>query len=241
MIDVHSHILPGIDDGAQTLSESLILAQFAVENGITHSVMTPHIHPGRYENDIKSISRAFETLQIALSEQQIPLEIAFAAEVRISAEMMPMIASDNIPFLGSYKDNTLLLLEMPHSHILPGSEKLIDWLMQRNIRPIIAHPERNKQLMADYSRVIPLLQQGCLLQLTAASIAGKFGRECLDFSRYLVENDWVSYVASDAHNIQHRPPDMQQCVNNLTLWAGQEKTNLLVRDNAWKIVSSHFN
>ena len=150
------------------------------------------------------------------------------------------VVGDNIPFLGFYEDNNLLLLEMPHSHILPGSEKLIDWLMQRNIRPVIAHPERNKELLADYSRVVPLLQQGCLLQITSASIAGKFGPQCLDFSRYLIERDWVSYVATDAHNLRHRPPDMKQCISHLVQWVGTEKATLLVRDNAWKIVSSHF-
>ena len=98
MIDIHSHILPGIDDGAETLSESLLLARFAVNNGITHSVITPHIHHGRYENDIISIKNAFDTLQQALWQHSIPLKIAFAAEVRISVEMMTMIAANNIPF-----------------------------------------------------------------------------------------------------------------------------------------------
>ena len=241
MIDIHSHILSGIDDGASDLEESLVLAQFALANGITHSVLTPHIHEGRYENNIYNIRKSFIELKQALVEHNIALKIAFSAEVRISYQMIEMIMAKKIPFLGQYKDNKLLLLEMPHSHILPGSENLIDWLIQHHIRPIIAHPERNKEMMADYNKVLPLLRKGCLLQLTAASVAGKFGKQCLDYSKYLIKNNWVNYIATDAHNLQHRPPDLKQCIPNLVKWVGQERTKLLVQDNAWKIVSNHFN
>ena len=241
MIDIHSHILPNIDDGAKNLEESLVLAQFAVDNGITHSVLTPHIHEGRYENDLDNIKKSFIEFKKALIKHNINLKIAFSAEVRISYQMLEMITAEKLPFLGQYKDNKLLLLEMPHSHILPGSENLIDWLIQHHIRPIIVHPERNKEMMADYNKILPLLRKGCLLQLTAASIAGKFGKQCFDFSKYLVKKNWVNYIATDAHNLQHRPPDMKQCLPNLIKWVGQEQTNLLVQDNAWKIVSNHFN
>lgn len=240
MIDIHSHLLAGIDDGAQHLSEAVALCRYAVNNGITHSVITPHIHPGRYENTSHTIEQAFNRLQSALKEAAIPLKISFSAEVRISVEMMTMIEQDQIPFLGYYEDNKLLLLEMPHSHVLPGSQKLIDWLLKRNIRPVIAHPERNKELMLDYSRVIPFVQQGCLLQVTAASVAGKFGLLCQDFARYLIEHDLVSYVATDAHNLQHRPPDLKQCITPIRLWAGQEKAEQLLKTNAWKIVRCRF-
>lgn len=240
MIDIHSHLLAGIDDGAQTISESVALCRYAVNNGITHSVFTPHIHPGRYENTRCTIEPVFNRLQAALQEAAVPLKISYAAEVRISVEMMAMIEQDQIPFLGYYQDNKLLLLEMPHSHVMPGSQKLIDWLLKRNIRPVIAHPERNKELLMDYSKVLPFVQQGCLLQLTAASVAGNFGSRCQDFARYLVEHNLVSYVATDAHNLQHRPPDLKQCMTPLRHWAGQERAEQLVKTNAWKIVRSRF-
>lgn len=240
MIDIHSHLLPGIDDGAQSINESIALCRYAVNNGITHAVITPHIHPGRYENTQQIIALSCSQLRDALKAVNLPLQIACAAEVRISVEMMAMIEQDQIPFLGQYKDNKLLLLELPHSHIMPGSHKLIDWLLKRNIRPVIAHPERNKEMLLDYSKVIPFVQQGCLLQLTAASVAGNFGAKCQDLSRYLIEHELVHFVATDAHNLQHRPPDLKQSLTPLRHWVGQEKAEQLVKNNAWKIVQSHF-
>jgi len=240
MIDIHSHILPGIDDGAITIDDSLELCQFAVNNGITHLLTTPHIHPGRYDNDRTIIERRFQDLKKELQANAIPLIVSYAAEVRISVEMMEMIAQNNIPFIGHYKGNDYILLEMPHSHILPGSEKLIDWLSRRQIKVIIAHPERNKEIQRDISKLTPFIKQGCLLQLTAASVAGNFGQICQDVSKQLILNRWVSFVATDAHNIKNRPPDLMQGKDVLSDWIGKEKANKMVYGNQKLITSRHF-
>lgn len=240
MIDIHSHILPGIDDGAQTLEDSITLCQYAVENGITHMLFTPHIHPGRYDNTDKAINEVFKPLKKKLEELQIPLKVSYAAEVRISVEMMEMVALKQIPFIGHYKGFFYLLLEMPHSHILPGSEKLIQWLNKRNIKVIIAHPERNKEIQRNIDKLEPFIKNGCLLQLTSASVSGKFGEICQNVSKQLIDRKWVSFVASDAHNIQNRPPDLYQAKPNLTQWVGAEKARKLLFDNQKTLTASHF-
>ena len=143
MIDLHSHLLPGIDDGARSLEEALQLARVAVNDGITHMTFTPHIHPHRFENTNATIRPVFDSFKQALLDHSISLSIAMASEVRLSAEVLTLVAENEIPFLGNWQGKHVLLLELPPGHIPPGSDKLVRWLLDRNIVPMIAHPERN--------------------------------------------------------------------------------------------------
>lgn len=240
MIDIHSHLIPAIDDGAQTLDEAMALVRYAVARGITHSVLTPHIHPGRYDNDSDTIHHAFELLNNEIQKQNIPLKIAYAAEVRISVEMMDLITQNKIPFLGQYEEQNILLLEFPHSHILPGSDKLVNWLIKRNIKPMIVHPERNKELQADISKITPFLKAGCFLQVTAGSLVGKFGPKSQQVAQILIENQWAAFIATDAHNLKHRPPDLSEVNTFLTSTLGKTKAQKLLHDNPWNVVKKQF-
>lgn len=206
MIDLHCHFLPGIDDGPETMAESLLLARMAVEDGITHTVLTPHIHPGRYDNDKVSIDKVFQTYKQKLSDKEINLNVRMASEVRISMEMLQLIAEDKVPFLGELDGYKILLLEFPHSHILSGSEKMVDYLLSRNIRPLIAHPERNKDVLRDLKKIEPFVKMGCLLQLTAGSVAGQFGSAVQQRSEEILRANWAHIIATDAHNPKNRPP-----------------------------------
>lgn len=239
MIDLHNHILPGIDDGPATLSESLELAKIAVDDGIRHIVVTPHIHPGRYENQINTIQPVLHTLQQAIADADIPLTLSMGAELRISAEMISMIPSGKIPFLGSWKDKKVLLLELPHSHIPPGTDKLINWLLSQNIQPMIAHPERNKEIIDNIEKVSPLVAQGCLLQVTAMSVAGRFGDAARQISEILLQRDWVTILATDAHNSRHRPPVLTEGVQAAIEIIGEDAARALVTSIPEYIISNH--
>ncbi len=149
MIDIHCHLLPGIDDGAKTLTEALDMARIAVGNGIDYAVMTPHLHPGRYENTRSSTEQPLREFRAALRKELIPLQISAAAEVRLSPEILPLMEQNELPFLGEMDGNRIMLLEFPHSHITLGADKLIQKLLDNRIRPIIAHPERNKDVIRD--------------------------------------------------------------------------------------------
>jgi protein-tyrosine phosphatase len=231
MIDLHCHILPGIDDGAQTLAEALDLARLAVANGIREIVATPHIHPGRYANEAGSIRRVYHRFQAELAEHNIPLSLRMAAEVRIGPELMMMLPQDKIPFLGRWADKKVLLLEFPHSHIPPGSDKLAQWLISRNILPMIAHPERNKEVMRNTAKLLPFVDLGCLFQMTAGAVAGAFGSMAQDCAQWLLEEGWVTVLASDAHNLNHRPPNLEPGRAQAARWIGEDKAWILVRDN----------
>jgi protein-tyrosine phosphatase len=239
MFDLHNHILPGIDDGPATLEESLELAHIAVADGIRHIVVTPHIHPGRYENQISTIEPVLAKLKQAIDAANIPLTLSMGAELRISAEMIGMIPAGKIPFLGYWEGKKVLLLELPHSHIPPGTDKLINWLKAQNIQPMIAHPERNKEVVSNVDKINVFVEQGCLLQVTAMSVAGRFGDAARDIANILLERDWVTILASDAHNSKHRPPVLSEGMQAASVIVGEEKALALVSSIPEQIISGH--
>jgi protein-tyrosine phosphatase len=236
VIDLHCHYLPGIDDGAQTLEESLELARAAVAAGITTAVMTPHVHPGRYENNSSSIERLRAAFQRVLEHKQIPLAIRAGGEVRISADIIQMVEDGEIPFLGSADGYRIMLLEFPHSHLLLGADKLVKWLLARRIRPLIAHPERNKEVMRNADKIAPFVQSGCLLQLTGGSIIGQFGKPAQDCARLLIERGWASVVATDAHNLKHRPPNLDLARAELVKLGGESLARELTLDTPLRLI-----
>ena len=239
MIDLHAHLLPGIDDGAPDLCTALALARLAVDDGITHMVCTPHIHPGRYDNTPDSIRSALKTLAVALREHQIPLQIAAAAEVRFGMELMLAVESQTVPYLGHWQDKRVLLLEFPHGDLPFGAEKLTAWLLDRDIVPLIAHPERNKTLLRYPARLKPFLQQGCLLQITAGSVTGHFGSACQDLAHRLLQAGVVTVLASDANNLNHRPPKLSAALAPTAALVGQAMAQRLVEHAPWEIAQNH--
>lgn len=240
MIDLHNHLLPGIDDGAPDLDTALALARVAVDNGITHMVCTPHIHPGRYDNTPDTIRTALHTLARALLEANIPLKISAAAEVRFGMELMQAVEQRTLPYLGRWQGKKVLLLEFPHGDLPFGAEKLTQWLLARDVVPMIAHPERNKTLLRHPARIKPFLQQGCLLQVTAGSVAGHFGSACQDFAHRLLEAGAVTILASDAHNLNHRPPVLHEGMEHAAAIVGHAMARHLVDAAPWEIAQSHF-
>jgi protein-tyrosine phosphatase len=241
MYDIHCHLLPEIDDGSPSMEYSLDMASFAVKHGTTHMVVTPHIHPGRYDNEKQSITHAYQVFRKALSDAGIPLALGMAAEVRLSPEIMVLFQHQKIPFLGETNGSTVLLLELPHDQVPLGSENLVDWLGERSCRAMIAHPERNKGIMRKPELLNPFLKRGCLVQVTAGSLVGKFGERARSVAIQLLLDGNVDVIASDSHNLTHRTPDLSagfQCARDLVGAAAAKK---LVIDNPKKITASQFN
>ncbi len=240
MIDIHCHLLPGIDDGAQDMQQSLALAAHAVAHGITHMVLTPHIQPGMYDNHQQSIRQVFDAFHQAVEAAKLDLQIAMAAEVRICPEILPMIAADEIPLFLSEQGKKTILLEFPHSHILPGSDNMVAWLRKRGIDCLIAHPERNKSVMSNIDQLLPFLNMGCKLQLTAASVAGSFGEQSRQVAIKLLQRGWVSLLASDAHSLRRRPPELEAGRKAAEAVIGFEAANDLVVAGPQAIVGGMF-
>jgi protein-tyrosine phosphatase len=236
MIDLHCHLLPGIDDGPQTLTEALAMARIAVANGIEQAHVTPHLHCGRWDNDLPKITAAVAAYREALAQADIPLRLGFAAEVRLDYEILPLIEAGRVPFLGALEGYQVLLLEFPHSHVPVGADKFVAWLLARNIRPLLAHPERNKDLMRDPSKLEPFVKAGCLLQVTADAVAGGFGPLCAQRAREFLERGWVSVLASDAHDTEERPPRIAPGRDAAAQIVGEEAARRLTRETPLQIV-----
>ncbi|WP_415890404.1 tyrosine-protein phosphatase [Neptuniibacter sp. SY11_33] len=236
MIDLHCHLLPSIDDGASSVEEALSLARMAVADGITHMVFTPHVHPGRYENNAQTIQPVFEGFQRTLIEHDIQLSVKPAGEVRLSVEVLTMFAAGKLPFLGEWEGKKVMLLELPHSHVPPGTDNLVKWLLDRNVLPMIAHPERNKGFHSDSRKLAPFIEMGCLFQLTAMSVTGEFGKPAEELSVKMLENGWATVIASDAHNASHRPPVLSNAVKVAAQLIGETEARRLVWGNPARII-----
>lgn len=213
MIDLHCHLLPGIDDGPATLEEALLLARALVADGITHVVATPHVFPGRYDNRRSGIAAEHARFVQALQTYQIPLSTSFAGEVRLTPEALDLLAQGELPFLagdaaGQSGVPKALLLELPDGQVPLGADRFCMALVRQGITPVIAHPERNRGVMERPERMRPFVDVGCQLQLTAASVVGEFGSRAQATALHLLDQGWVQVLASDSHNLRGRAPRM---------------------------------
>ena len=240
MIDLHCHLFPGIDDGPRELSDSIELARLAVKNGITHAVVTPHITPGRYDNDLFTIRPVYQTFKQALLDKEIDLIIGMAAEVRLDPEIFTLFEEERLPFLGEFQGQKVLLLEFPHDQIPPGSDKMIKWLFDQNIIPMIAHPERNKDILRKLSKLKLFVDAGCLLQVTASALTGNFGPHSQDCAKSILKKGWVTILASEAHNLHKRLPEIEPGRAVVEEILGKEESWKMVRDVPLEIASNHF-
>ncbi len=240
MIDIHCHILPGIDDGAKDMEEALALIKLAFDDGVTHIVLTPHLHFGRFENTLPIIKSAFEDFKAEVNKAKIDVNLSYAAEVRLDSEILSLLSKNELPMYGNYDGQQFMLLEFPHSHIPTGSDMLVKYLKKRNITPVIAHPERNRELLDAPEKIKQFVRLGCWFQITASSITGHFGDKPQSLALSYIEQDFIQVVASDAHNLKRRPPLLSQAKNKILEMFGAEVAQKLFHDNPYNITASLF-
>lgn len=224
---MHCHLLPGVDDGPATMAEALALARASVAGGVRAAICTPHIYPGRWDNGRANLSVVLDTFRSALDSEGIALTLKLGAEVRITDQLPQQLAGDELPFLGEVKGYRVLLLEMPDAQVPVGLPALVRHLMSQRIRPLIAHPERNKAVLARPQYAREFVQMGCWLQITAGSLIGQFGRKVEALSKTLVEDDLVYLLASDCHNLQARVPNLAAANEALSREHGAAYARLL--------------
>ncbi|GAB2538113.1 tyrosine-protein phosphatase [Gracilibacillus alcaliphilus] len=208
MIDIHCHILPGVDDGAKHNADSIQMAQSAVSQGINTIIASPHHLNGSYNNTKDDIIAAVDQLNKKLNEESIPLTILPGQETRINGEMLTDL--DNGELLPLNKTSGYLFVELPSNHVPRYTKQLLFDLQLKDIKPIIVHPERNQELIENPNILYDLVSNGTLTQVTAASVAGKFGKKIRKFSLQLIEANLTHFIASDAHNTTSRGFVMQE-------------------------------
>ena len=203
MIDLHCHILPGVDDGAATLEEALAMAQFCVRDGITHIVATPHCnrHCRLLRADVlPHVAR----LNVDLTKAGIPLAILPGSEVQITdtATYRREFEAGLYCHLGD--DRTFTLLELPWNGKLypPDAPELVGWLRSQGMTPILAHPERHRYFADDPGRLTALVEAGAWLQITVDSLLGNHGRDPTASAEALLRIYPDAVLATDAHNLR---------------------------------------
>lgn len=202
VIDIHNHILPGIDDGPQTEDEALELAKQAAANGITHIIATPHHQNGIYNNNASNIQYLVHQLNQHLTSRSIPITILEGMEIRLHENLLSELPDSLLSLAGSKK---YMLIELPKNHIPHFTATIFFEMQLRGYIPIIAHPERNTVIRNDPNQLFELVNRGALVQVNASSIIGGRGRDLRKFSLQLCKNHLVHFIASDAHHITKRP------------------------------------
>lgn len=239
-VDIHCHLLPGIDDGAQDMSMALKMTHKAVESGIGRIVVTPHIQPGIYDNNIQLIQSTFDQYQAAVVAESLNVELAFAAEYHLTPELLAAVEAQQVPFLGEVEGEKILLLELPHTSVPATAIQLIRWLRAHNIRPLIAHPERNQEIIRHPEKIRPLASLGALFQLTAGSITGVFGSKSRHAAELILKSGLGHVIASDAHNLSRRPPVLAEALQAAAGIVGESKAADMVDAAPRKLTASLF-
>ena len=207
MIDIHHHLLWGLDDGSKSIENSIAMARVAAEDGITHIVCTPHAN-GQYAYDPQIVSEKIATLQQLLNGQGIALTLGRGCDFHMSYDNIQDAKADPVRF--SVNGLGYLLVELPDYGLSQALTETFYQLQIAGLTPILTHPERNPTLQADQQRMVEWLRGGLLVQVTAGSVLGQMGKSAQRMAHQLLENRWVHFLATDAHNVTSRPPRMRQ-------------------------------
>jgi protein-tyrosine phosphatase len=237
VIDIHSHILPGVDDGAKNWEETLQMCKIASEAGISHMVATPHFIPGAYTKGVKEGPRLLDELKNRLTEAKIPLEVSLAAEIEPFPEMVQWLEEGRLPLYPSGKH---VLVETPfYTYPLWMSDLLTD-LIITGITPILAHPERSP--FTSLSFIEKAVREGIEIQIDAGSLLGLWGKEIQRMAWEMIGEGWVTYVASDCHKTEVRSPLLlEETRKALTEHMGESTARLLTKDAAQKVITPRCN
>jgi protein-tyrosine phosphatase len=226
MIDLHCHMLNGIDDGARDVEESLAMARLFVADGVSVVACTPHILPGRYDNSGLQIRTAVAELQERLAAEGIPLTLVAGADNRIVPDFVAGLRAGRLLTLA---DTRYVLVEPPHHAAPPRMEEQLVELLAAGFVPVVTHPERLSWLYQAYDEVKELVRRGVWIQITAASLTGGFGRQACYWATKLLDEGCVHLIATDAHDTSARPPALSAAFSEAATRLGEtEATNLVL-------------
>ena len=225
MVDLHCHILPGLDDGPDSIEESMAMAESAIAGGITHVVATPH-SCSEYFFDFEHVRQLRDELQVKIGRR---LQLATGCDFHMNPENLESLRHN--PSIYCINQRDYLLVEFNEISIPPALDQTLHEIQLAGLRPIITHPERNNILRARPERLKKWVQQGCFAQVTGGALTGKFGPACQTDSLRWIREGLIHFVASDAHNTRSRPLQLQPAYNVVLDQVGQEKAQALFVKN----------
>ncbi len=225
MIDIHTHVLYGMDDGAQDLETSLAMLDMAAGNGTTDIVGTPHCNPN------------FEFKPALIAERVQQLNGEMDGKIRVHSGCDFHLTFDNVndalanPTKYTIAARNYLLIELSDMVIFKSTEPDFERLQAKGIQLIITHPERNPLLQMRMEQLEKWIDMGCYMQVTAGSLFGRFGRRAQAFAEALMDRNMVHILASDAHDTEKRPPILKEAYKHVSKKWGEKRATLLVMDN----------
>jgi protein-tyrosine phosphatase len=232
MVDMHNHILPQVDDGADSLETSLEMLRRGLEEGIEVAVLTPHFKPEDDREKAELHQQRFAQLQEAVAASGMPVQLFLGAEVGFRFGLAEVARWPGI----ALAESRYVLVDLPTGPLSGGLEQGMFELRTAGFRPILGHPERHRQLAGDERQLARLREQELLFQLDAGSLTGRFGQRTQEAARMLAERGWAEFVASDGHNLVRRPFTLQAACQWVEDALGAEEAQLLFADNPGRLV-----
>jgi protein-tyrosine phosphatase len=228
-------MLPAIDDGARDLATALQMAEMAVADGITHTVCTPHIYPGLFPNTHEGIRQAVADFQQELVSAGIPLQLSYGADIQVVPALVQGLQDKTLP---SLHGSRYFLFEPPHHVSLPRLADLLHNALLSGYVPVITHPERLTYIESDYDLFLDAARQGAWIQLTGGSLLGVFGSRVQRVTERFLRDGVVHLLASDAHNLKNRTPQLSQARAAAAEIVGEEESWQLVRERPRAILDN---
>jgi protein-tyrosine phosphatase len=225
MIDLHAHILPAVDDGPVNMEEALAMARLAAADGVRTVVATPHSGEWRPAVSATALRSRVAQLQAALDRESVAVSVVLGMEVYLDPDTAWRAVQGSALCLG---EGNYLLVELPLHEYPTCTEQVLFELQARGFRPILAHPERNAVLAAEPATLLALVERGILAQVTAGSLAGRFGRHVLAAAQLMLEHRLVHVIASDAHGFGSRSPVMSEGLAAAAALVGAERARAMV-------------
>lgn len=235
MIDLHSHILPGIDDGAKTMDDSLAMARIAVDNGTVVIAATPHVIEGRWLPEWSTIQKLCRELSLELKRENIALTVVPGAEVALNMDILDLIKGPGPYCINGGK---YMLVELPATHIPQYTEEFFFTLQARGISPILAHPERHPHIARYPELIVEWVNRGILMQVNGPSLVGKMGDRAMKTAETLLNSNLVHFFGSDTHGPKTRTPRLREAQERSVSLVGEKITQHILTDNPSAVISS---
>lgn len=234
MVDIHCHILPGVDDGAESLEEALEMASIAAACGVTDIATTSHFRgDGEEQGTLELFARRCRLLEDTLKKERIPLRLHLGAEVLCLYETIDLARAGELPTIS---DTDYVLCEFFFDASYEYMDEILDAIAAEGYRPVIAHPERYGTIQRAPRRIQPWFRRGYVIQVNKGSILGAFGGRVQDTARWLLDTGFVHMIASDAHSSRHRTTDMSRLRRWLLAHYPEDYAHLLLKENPARLL-----
>ena len=237
MLDMHAHILPGVDDGPETIEESMQIIEIAVKEGITDIIATSHAYSPQYDVPKAQVLQKLNQLTQEVKARGLSINLHAGQEIRIHEFVPEMIKTGKALTLA---DSKYVLIELPSGRIPAFTVKVIQEFLVMGKVPIIAHPERNRAIASKPSLLRGLVNHGALAQVTAGSLAGHFGKNVQKLSLQLVESNLIHAFGSDVHNLKTRPALFEKGLDYLDKHKLHDQVDILLENNARILTNEDF-